>query len=82
MNTIIIVLWSSFVAGGVAEVLFFTVIDPAELYFLGRPVDMEPLAAYSLGFVFFWAFAAVSSVLSFFLLRVSGEADHAPYARR
>lgn len=63
----IVVLWASFLAAGVAEVLFFTVIDPAQLYFLGREVDLGPLATYSVGFLFFWLFAAAASAFSAFL---------------
>jgi len=63
-----VMLWSSFLAGGLAEVLFFTVIDPIQLYFLGHEVELGPLATYSLGFLFFWLLALASSALSLFLL--------------
>ena len=71
MKQAIVVLWASFLAAGGAEVLFFTVIDPGELYFLGRQVELGPLATYSVGFLLFWLFAAVSSALTCFLLRGS-----------
>ena len=64
-----VILWASFIAGGLAEVIFFTVIDPAQLYFLGREVELGSLATYSIGFLFFWVFAAASSALSAFLAR-------------
>ena len=63
------ILWPSFVVAGAAEVLFFTVIDPRELYLLGEPVTMSPLGTYSIGFLLFWAITAASSAFSCFLHR-------------
>ena len=77
-----VMLWASFLAGGVAEVLFFTLIDPGQLYFLGREVELGPLSTYSLGFIFFWLLALASSVLSLFLLLPDEEIEHEPMARR
>ncbi|HEY3076903.1 MAG TPA: hypothetical protein VGJ74_17165 [Burkholderiales bacterium] len=71
MKKAMVVLWSSFLAAGVAEVLFFTVIDPGELFFLGRQVELGPLATYSVGFLLFWLLTAASSALTCFLLRAS-----------
>jgi hypothetical protein len=78
----IVILWASFLAAGVAEVLFFTVIDPGELFFLGRQVELGPLATYSIGFLLFWLLTAASSALTCFLLRTTEEMNHAPLARR
>lgn len=82
MKNAMVILWASFLAGGVAEALFFTVIDPAELYFLGRPVELGALATYSIGFLLFWALCAASSAFSWFLLRTSKEINDAPLAGR
>ena len=62
MNKLMLVVWPSFLAAGVAEVLFFTVTDPAD-FELGR------LAAYSAGFFLFWLLAAASSALTCLLQR-------------
>lgn len=70
MNRCIVLLWASFLAAGVAEVIFFTVIDPAQLYFLGREVELGALATYTVGFVFFWLLSLGASVLSVFLLNI------------
>ena len=67
MKKWVVLAWASFVVAGIAEMLFFTVIDPAQLYFLGREVELGPLATYSIGFLFFWLFAAASSAFSAFL---------------
>ena len=57
---LMLIVWPSFLAAGVAEVVFFTVFDPDDL-------DMGRLAAYTLGFFLFWLLAAVSSTLTWFL---------------
>jgi len=69
------ILWPSFIVAGVAEVVFFTVIDPQELYLLGEPVTMSRLGTYSVGFLLFWALAAVSSAFTCFLQRSSREVN-------
>jgi hypothetical protein len=59
-----LILWPSFLAAGMAEVVFFTVFDPSDF-------DAGRLAAYSIGFFLFWALAAASSALTCFLLGAS-----------
>jgi len=67
------ILWPSFLVGGIAEGVFFTLIDPQELYLLGEPVHWSPTAVYSVGFFLFWGVAAASSALTCFLQRGAGE---------
>ena len=55
------ILWPSFIVGGVAETVFFTLINPQELYLFGQPVNWSPIALYSMGFFMFWGIAAASS---------------------
>lgn len=69
MRHAIWILWPSFVIGGVAEVLFFTLFDPMDLHVFGEPVAVSRTAAYTLGFFGFWAFAAASSAFTCFLQR-------------
>jgi len=69
------ILWPSFIVGGIAEVVFFTLIDPQELYLLGEPVSLGRLATYSIGFLLFWALAAASSAFTCFLQRGSHEVN-------
>lgn len=47
MLKVIQVLWPSFLVAGVAEVIFFTVINPQELYLFGAPVHFSGVATYS-----------------------------------
>jgi len=63
----ILVLWPSFLIAGVAEIFFFTVFNPQELYLFGEPVEYTPIATYSIGFFGFWLACAASSMLTVFL---------------
>ena len=75
MKSAILVLWPSFIVGGVGEVVFFTAFDPKELYLFGEPTSLSRLAVYSIGFFLCWAFAAASSALTVFLARTAKEVD-------
>ena len=67
------ILWPSFIVGGIAEGVFFTLIDPQELYLFGDPVHWSRTAVYSVGFFMFWAVAAASSAFTCFLQRTAAE---------
>ena len=65
------VLWPSFLVAGIAEAVFFTVIDPQELYLFGEPVKYSLTATYSIGFFGFWLVGAASSLLTLFFQRTA-----------
>jgi hypothetical protein len=67
------ILWPSFIVGGVATGVFFTLFDPRELELFGGPLAASRLAVYSIGFFAFWMFAAASSALTCFFQRTSAE---------
>jgi hypothetical protein len=69
------VLWPSFLVAGIAEGIFFTVIDPQELYLFGEPVHLSKIATYSIGFFGFWAVCAASSLMTCFLQRSAAEVN-------
>jgi len=73
VKTAILILWPSFIVGGVGEVIFFTVFDPRELYLFGEPTSLSRLAVYSVGFFLCWAFAAAASAFTVFLVRTAKE---------
>lgn len=75
MKRLIWVLWPSFVVAGIAEALFFTLIDPQELYLFGEPVYFSRTTVYSLGFFGFWAICAASSLFTCFLQRDAREVN-------
>ena len=72
------VLWPSFIIGGFAEALFFSLVDPHDLAFHGEPLGWSRTAIYSVGFFLFWAFAAGSSALTCFLQRSPFEINRCP----
>jgi hypothetical protein len=69
MNRLYWILWPSFLVAGLVEVLFFTVINPQDLYLFGEPVNFSPVATYSIGFFAFWAICAASSLATCFFQR-------------
>jgi hypothetical protein len=77
-KTLIWILWPSFLVAGAAEALFFTVFDPTELTFFGETVNVSRIAAYSIGFFLFWAFAASSSALTCFFQSGSAQINRDP----
>ena len=74
-HRLIWILWPSFIVGGVAEAVFFTLFDPSELAIFGESLELSRLAVYSLGFFLFWLFAAASSAFTCFLQRGSDEVN-------
>lgn len=78
MQRLIHILWPSFIVAGIAEILFFTVIDPQELYLFGQPVHLSRLATYSVGFFAFWALCAASSMTTCFFQRTAAEINQCP----
>lgn len=75
MKRAILILWPSFLAAGVAELVLFNLVDPSD-FEIGR------LAAYSLVFFLFWALAATSSALTCFLQRSRDEVNRCPLVPR
>ncbi|HTJ97383.1 MAG TPA: hypothetical protein VL381_07925 [Rhodocyclaceae bacterium] len=67
------ILWPSFIVAGIGEGIFFSLINPQELYLLGEPVHYSVIATYSVGFLSFWALCAASSFLTWLLFRPSSE---------
>ncbi|HMV18837.1 MAG TPA: hypothetical protein PLN96_10555 [Zoogloea sp.] len=73
MRKLIEVLWPSFLVAGLAEIVFFTVVNPQELYLFGEPVHFSATATYSIGFFGFWLVCAASSLMTLFFQRTSAE---------
>ena len=69
------ILWPSFLVAGIAEGVFFSLVNPQELYFLGEAVHYSPIATYSIGFLAFWTLCAVSSYLTWALQRPASEVN-------
>jgi hypothetical protein len=70
------ILWPSFVVAGIAEAVFFTLFDPAELHVFGEPFAGSRTAVYTLGFFLFWLFGAACSAFTCFLQRSAAEINN------
>jgi hypothetical protein len=75
---VIWILWPSFIVGGIAEAVFFTLFDPSDLAVFGGTHGLSRIAVYSLGFFLFWLFAAASSALTCFLQQGSDLGNRQP----
>lgn len=80
MNRLYWILWPSFLVAGIVEMLFFTVINPQDLYLFGEPVHFSALTTYSIGFFAFWGICAASSLATCFFQRsgrdINAEVSH------
>jgi hypothetical protein len=63
------ILWPSFLVAGIAEGLLFTAIHPEEILLFGEPLGISNEGIYTLGFFIIWAFCALSSALTVFVLQ-------------
>lgn len=72
----LLILWPSFMVAILAEGFFFSLFDPADLMLVGGHVDLPPIAAYTMGFFFFWSFCAIASMISIYLIHT--EAPNQP----
>jgi hypothetical protein len=65
------ILWPSFLVGGIAEGIFFTLVQPEDLVFLDQPIKASKEAIYTVGFFAFWFLCALSSALTIYILPAS-----------
>ena len=72
------VLWPGFVMAIPAVGIVFTLVDPADLHALGRPLEATRLGAYSIGFLLFWALGSACSALTCLLQRSPFELNRCP----
>ena len=68
MKHVIWVLWPACIAAGIAETIFFTMIDPAQLYLFGELVEWAATATYSTGFFLFWLVCIGSSMMTYAMM--------------
>jgi hypothetical protein len=76
------ILWPSFLVAGAADVVFFTLFDPLELYYQGEPMIAGRLAAYTVGFFAFWLLCMGSSMLTCFFQRSASDINLCPLPAR
>ncbi len=67
------VLWPAFMVAVIAEGVFFSMVDPHELVIVGLHLADSRAAAYTVGFLLFWALFTVSSALTYILINGLGD---------
>ncbi len=67
--------WPAFLVAGILEILVFAMVDPHDLQWLGRPLDLSRQGVYTLAFFVFWALAMVSSALTALLAMAPSEVN-------
>jgi hypothetical protein len=72
------ILWPAFLVACGSEMLFFALVDPADLHLFGEPLEASRMTIYSVGFFVFWALGAASSFLTCFLQRSPWEVNRCP----
>lgn len=73
MRQMMVVLWPSFLVAIVADGFFFSLFDPHDLSVVGSHVELTRIAGYTIGFFFFWAFSALASMLTIYLMNVPND---------
>ena len=66
MSPAMVILWPSFIVGGIGAAVFFGLHDPVDLSVVG-PLEFGRKAGYTVGFLLFWAIGAGSSWLTWLL---------------
>ena len=71
-RSLMLILWPSFLMAGLASGVVFALIDPLDVAIFGylRP-GREAL--YAAGFFFFWFIAALSSLLTLYIIPHEGD---------
>ncbi len=74
------ILWPSFVAAGLACMVFFAFVDPLMLRDISFPQHaLSRELGYTLGFFMFWAVTSAASSVTWYLLRpMRRDADDVP----
>ncbi|MEO8136930.1 MAG: hypothetical protein ABI831_23500 [Betaproteobacteria bacterium] len=72
------ILWPGFLMAGVAELVFFSLVDPQELHLFGQALAWSRTTIYSCGFFLFWFLMSGTSALTCLLQRSPFEMNYCP----
>lgn len=70
--------WPAFLIAGLLEVLVFAMVDPEDLRWFGRPLELSRQGVYTLAFMAFWLAAIFSSALTTLLSMSPFEVNRCP----
>lgn len=70
--------WPAFLVAGLLEMLVFAFVDPHDLHWFGRDLELSRSAIYTLAFFAFWALAMLGSGLTTLLSASPFEVNRCP----
>lgn len=70
--------WPAFLVAGVLEMLVFAMVDPEDLHWFGRPLELSRQGVYTLAFFVFWFMTMASSALTTLLSISPFEVNRCP----
>ena len=70
------IVWPSFLMAGVLAILVFAMVDPEDLHWFGKAMQMSRQGIYTISFFAFWLVTMLSSALTVFLASPSSEDNH------
>ena len=70
--------WPAFLLACLLELLVFAMVDPQDLHWFGRPVDLSRQAVYTIAFFAFWGSSMVASGLTTLLSMSPFEVNRCP----
>ncbi|MDP3701874.1 MAG: hypothetical protein Q8R72_13320 [Hylemonella sp.] len=73
--------WPAFLVAGLLEMLVFAMVDPQDLHWFGRPLELSRQGIYTLAFFVFWGITMLSSALTTLLAMSPFEVNQATVSR-
>ena len=70
--------WPAFMVACILEALVFALVDPQDLHWLGRPIELSRQAVYTGAFFAFWGITMVSSAVTTLLSMSPFEVNRCP----
>ena len=64
-----LIVWPTFLAAGLLEILVFSMLDPGEVHWPGSSVQPSRQSVYTIAFFCFWLIVAACSCLVLWLAR-------------
>ena len=68
----------AFLMEGITEMLIFAVVDPENLHWFGKPLQLSREGMYTVAFFIFWIIIMVSSALTTLLSLSTAEVNSKP----
>ena len=70
--------WPAFMVACILEALVFALVDPQDMHWQGRPIELSRQAVYTGAFFVFWGITMVSSAVTTLLSMSPFEVNRCP----